>query len=289
MPERLGTGSSSSKLSEYVPLIQKGATNGVAELGPDGIVPSEQLPVFVDDVLIYDNMAAFPIPGSDGIVYIAKDTNISYRWSSEEYEYQSVGGGAQSASGLNKQVQFNDGGMLGSSQEFLYDKDQKAVVIGKVDVLPDNPLGVGGNVDSYLQVNLQNISDGINASADYVVTADNGDDAINYMDMGIANSGYNVPEWSYAEPDDGYLLSVGGHLAVVAGLEGKEIRMFAGSMLAEDVSAKVTISGIVVPEGKSYKVGNFNVLDLIAEASSAEEEGVLFASGAKIVIRTDLL
>ncbi len=63
----------------------KGAINGVAELGADGKVPSAQLPAYVDDVLEYDNLAAFPATGETGKIYIAKDTNITYRWSGTQY------------------------------------------------------------------------------------------------------------------------------------------------------------------------------------------------------------
>lgn len=63
----------------------KGAINGLAELGLDGKVPSAQLPSYVDDVLEYDNLAAFPATGETGKIYIAKDTNITYRWSGTQY------------------------------------------------------------------------------------------------------------------------------------------------------------------------------------------------------------
>jgi len=63
----------------------KGAINGLAELGLDGKVPSAQLPAYVDDVLEYDNLAAFPATGETGKIYIAKDTNITYRWSGTQY------------------------------------------------------------------------------------------------------------------------------------------------------------------------------------------------------------
>lgn len=63
----------------------KGAANGVAELGSDGKVPSSQLPSYVDDVLEYANLASFPSTGESGKIYIAKDTNKTYRWSGSAY------------------------------------------------------------------------------------------------------------------------------------------------------------------------------------------------------------
>ena len=63
----------------------KGAANGVAELDATGKVPASQLPSYVDDVLEYDNQAGFPTTGETGKIYIAKDTNKTYRWSGSDY------------------------------------------------------------------------------------------------------------------------------------------------------------------------------------------------------------
>lgn len=63
----------------------KGAVNGVAELDESGKVPSSQLPSYVDDVLEFDSQSAFPETGESGKIYMAKDTNKTYRWSGSAY------------------------------------------------------------------------------------------------------------------------------------------------------------------------------------------------------------
>ena len=63
----------------------KGASNGLAELGSDGKVPSSQLPSYVDDVLEYASKTNFPATGETGKIYVALDTNKTYRWSGSEY------------------------------------------------------------------------------------------------------------------------------------------------------------------------------------------------------------
>lgn len=63
----------------------KGAANGVAELDENGKVPSSQLPSYVDDVLEYDKQSSFPTTGETGKIYIAQDTNKTYRWSGTAY------------------------------------------------------------------------------------------------------------------------------------------------------------------------------------------------------------
>ena len=64
---------------------EKGAANGVAELDSNGRIPSSQLPSYVDDVLEYDKQSSFPSTGEAGKIYIAKDTNKTYRWSGSAY------------------------------------------------------------------------------------------------------------------------------------------------------------------------------------------------------------
>ena len=77
--------SSIAKLPNYIKASEKGASNGVATLGSDGRVPSSQLPAYVDDVLEYNNRDSFPTTGESGKIYIAKDTNKTYRWSGSVY------------------------------------------------------------------------------------------------------------------------------------------------------------------------------------------------------------
>lgn len=50
-----------------------------------GLVPANQLPGFVDEVLEYANLAAFPGTGESGKIYVAQDTSRTYRWGGSTY------------------------------------------------------------------------------------------------------------------------------------------------------------------------------------------------------------
>ena len=63
----------------------KGANNGVDGFDSSGNVPSAQLPSFVDDVVDYATLSAFPVTGESGKIYVALDTNLTYRWSGSVY------------------------------------------------------------------------------------------------------------------------------------------------------------------------------------------------------------
>ena len=62
-----------------------GAANGIAELDSNGLVPAAQLPSYVDDILEFASMSAFPATGETGKIYVALDTNLTYRWGGSEY------------------------------------------------------------------------------------------------------------------------------------------------------------------------------------------------------------
>lgn len=68
-----------------IPATDKGSAGGVAELDSGGKVPSSQLPSYVDDVLEYASVSAFPATGESGKIYVALDTNLTYRWTGSEY------------------------------------------------------------------------------------------------------------------------------------------------------------------------------------------------------------
>lgn len=68
-----------------------GAANGVAGLDTNGLIPSSQLPSYVDDVLEYATYADLPVTGEEGKIYvvIADETSVgdtsSYRWTGSVY------------------------------------------------------------------------------------------------------------------------------------------------------------------------------------------------------------
>jgi hypothetical protein len=71
--------------SGIISSVPFGAANGVATLGGDGKVPSNQLPSYVDDVVEVANFAALPAIGETGKIYITLDNNKVYRWTGSTY------------------------------------------------------------------------------------------------------------------------------------------------------------------------------------------------------------
>ena len=99
----------------------------------------------------------------------------------------------------------------------------------------------------YMQANQQNLSSGTEASSDYICTADNGSDTDNYIDVGMASSGYNFPDYSAQKANSGYVMSTGSDLRLIAGKYGavtpggQDIVLIAGS--TKDTEERVRVYG----------------------------------------------
>jgi hypothetical protein len=64
--------------------LSKGQPDGYAPL-TGGLVPTQHLPSYVDDVVEAANLAAFPATGEAGKIYVALDSGMTYRWSGSTY------------------------------------------------------------------------------------------------------------------------------------------------------------------------------------------------------------
>ena len=61
-----------------------------------GLVPSSQLPSYVDDVIEVANYAALPVTGEIGKIYVTLDTGFIYRWTGSVYVQIATGGSVTS-------------------------------------------------------------------------------------------------------------------------------------------------------------------------------------------------
>jgi len=125
--------------------------------------------------------------------------------------------------------------------------------------LVNNPLSIVGSGNTYIQVNIQNRATGTTATSDLVITANNGTDTSNYIDLGINNSGYNDPTFSNGSAYDGYLFVNGGSLDIGTQTPGKDLEFHIGGTTADRVIARIDNSGINILSG-TYRVNNTGVL-----------------------------
>ena len=87
--------------SKYVSVTQLGVAGGAATLDANGIIHSYQLPSYVDEVLEYEDLTAFPEHGETGKIYVTLDNNRIYRWSGTLYiEISPTAGNSDTATRL---------------------------------------------------------------------------------------------------------------------------------------------------------------------------------------------
>lgn len=106
-----------------------------------GLIPASQLPSYVDDVLEFANLAGFPTIGETGKIYVAIDTNLTYRWTGSVYSVMS----SSLALGTTSTTAYR--GDFGNT---AYTHSQ--TVIGNPHALTTATLGLG-NVDNTSDVN----------------------------------------------------------------------------------------------------------------------------------------
>ena len=145
--------------------------------------------------------------------------------------------------------------------------------------LPHVVLQLAGNLDTYTQLNFQNINNGTSASTDYVATADNGNDNDGYINLGINSSTFADPNYPGYYPNDGYLIMHGfepatGNLNIHSHNAGSVIKLIVGGFGDANVRATVTntgfrvntatastssTSGALIVDGGAGVAGNLNV------------------------------
>lgn len=106
-----------SKVQQFI--NSKGAPNGLASLNESGIIPSAQLPSYVDDVIEVNTFSNLPGTGESGKIYIVQNTNLTYRWSGTNY------------------VEISKSLALGETSSTAYPGDKGKATTDKLNRIPD--------------------------------------------------------------------------------------------------------------------------------------------------------
>jgi hypothetical protein len=155
--------------------------------------------------------------------------------------------------------------------------------------LPATVFQSSANINGYIQNNFQNLNNGNQASAEWVATANNGDDSNHYLDMGIAGSAWDGTQsnsvgtaaqandsWIYAQGSTS--TSAGGNLILGTIKNGKSVKILAGSTGSSSIVATFNGTGLTINQGSLKFADNtvqttaattFNTGTLVATAVTA--------------------
>ncbi len=166
------------------------------------------------------------------------------------------------------------------------------VGVGNFPIVGNSVAQFGGTTDTYLQVNIQNHSNGTRASSDFVATADIGDDANYFMDVGIANSNFADPTWSIVKPLDGYVYAQSRDLDIGATSSGSSVIVFAGGSAPADEVMRITSAhlvgiGTTAPSSTLHVVGDTRIDGtLTVTTASATQLYFADATGTNLWVNT---
>lgn len=106
-----------NKIQQFID--SKGNPNGLASLNESGVIPTSQLPSYVDDVIEVATFNNLPVTGESGKIYIVQDTNLTYRWSGTDY------------------VEISKSLALGENSSTAYPGDKGKATTDKLNRIPD--------------------------------------------------------------------------------------------------------------------------------------------------------
>jgi hypothetical protein len=119
-----------------------------------------------------------------------------------------------------------------------------------------NLISAHGNINDYVQINIQNYNAGSNASSDIVATANNGTENSGYVNMGINSELYSNSNL-VGGSNDAYVYSTGADLLIGNASPGYRLVLFNGGIDSE-ANAKVYIheNGVVGINTNTYNAQN---------------------------------
>lgn len=221
----------------------KGAANGLAELDSNGKVPSSQLPSYVDDVLEYADRASFPVTGESGKIYIAQDTNVTYRWSGSAY------------------VEISSSLALGETSSTAYRGDR-----GKTAY--DHAAAKGSAFSSGMYKITTN-AEGHVTAADLVTKQD-------IVDLGIPSTNTNTTYSLTQDATDGHKITLtpssGNPTTITIPDNNTDVRNTAG---ATDTSSKIYLIGATSQAANPQTYSH--------DTAYVGTDGCLYSGGAKVL------
>jgi len=122
-------------------------------------------------------------------------------------------------------IAINQNGVSTAAPEALY--------VFQASTSSFNVISGKGNLDNYLQLNIQNLNAGTSASSDVVATANNGSETDKFIDMGINGGNYIDNGNGIGSANDAYLYSTGQKLNIGNASANQPLNLFVGGTNVE--------------------------------------------------------
>lgn len=158
--------------------------------------------------------------------------------------------------GLSEIMRLQNGRMSIGSTSFNAANPEKLLVDAGVTTSYNLMTGKG-SIDNYLQINVQNNSATGSASSDIVATANNGNESVNFIDMGINSGSYtNTGLPVLGGANTAYLYTTGNDLVIGNGTATRPIRFFSGGFATTDERMRISGTGDVAIGSTTFNATN---------------------------------
>lgn len=277
-----------------------GAANGIATLDSNGKVPSTQLPSYVDDVLEYVNVAAFPTTGETGKIYVETTGNTTYRWGGTAYvklpsgEVSSVAGKTGVVTLTKADVGLDQVDNTSDAQKPISTATQLALngKVNKSDVIDTTKGGTGATTAAGARANIGALGVGDQGLGGDAVLYTGGGSRAGFETFHKKRSGFFFNNTSGISLNGGvlpqysaYLVSVldgGGFFAVGGSTTGNELFAIRGGINSAYPVTKYSLlhSGIYTVDGNGFIKSASPVVNLFSDKielnNEAKEQPITF-------------
>ena len=153
----------------------------------------------------------------------------------------------QTISGITGQIVFYSGTTVSGDTSFIWDNTNKKLKIGITGstLTDDNDHAILATISipTYYSMDIQNLSNSISGSTDFITNADTATDSTNYLDLGINSSAYGDKLYSINSALGGYLYTMGGDLSIGTGTATKTIKFHTGGNLSSNLRGTISDIG----------------------------------------------
>lgn len=146
---------------------------------------------------------------------------------------------------------------------------------------PYSPLMIFGNANTYLQSVMQNLSNGNNASSDFIFTNDLGGDSTFYLDIGINSSKFSQAGQTVEKSSSSFIVSSDSDLNLFADGNGTAnggnglINLGSGGLLSANTGMSISSAIVSIPAQTGLKVtygvtaGSVTVPNIVLTSTTA--------------------
>jgi Chaperone of endosialidase len=145
-----------------------------------------------------------------------------------------------------ERIRFSETGNVGIGTSSFNGTNPEKLLVDAGTTGSFNVISGRGNINNYLQLNIQNRSNGTSASSDVVATANNGSETANYINMGVNSSGYSNTGLPILDGvNTTYLYATGRNFFIGNGSSGRDLAFFTNGFATTDEKMRILSNGNV--------------------------------------------